>query len=135
MKFALATCAYNRSSLKFLNVYYYTYTIYYLKLQIEGCAFNKPLRHAPPTRACNVCTFKFLNQYYTYAFYYLRSQIEGVSSHRVHNPIKSKSMLAIYALISCTLRVTGIIMFFAPTLGLLDLLRHLQGSQDLNIES
>ena len=105
------------------------------KSQIEGCAFNKPLQHVPPTGACNVCTFTFLNQYYTCVFYYLRSQIEGVSSHRVHNPIKSRSILAIYALISCTLRVTGIIMFFAPTLGLLNLLRHLQGSQDLNIES
>ena len=68
-------------------------------------------------------------------FYYLRSQIEGVSSHRAHNPIKSKTILAIYALISCAIRVTGVVMFFAPTLGLLNLLRHLQGSQDLTVES
>ena len=27
--------------------------------------------------------------------------MEGISSHRAHNPIKSKSILAIYALISC----------------------------------
>ena len=36
-----------------------------------------------------------------YTFYYLRSQMEGISSHRAHNPIKSRSILAIYALISC----------------------------------
>ena len=29
------------------------------------------------------------------------SQMGGISSHRAHNPIKSKSILAIYALISC----------------------------------
>ena len=45
--------------------------------------------------------------------------MEGISSHWAHNPIKSKTILAIYALISCAIRVTGIIMLLAQTLGLL----------------
>ena len=58
-----------------------------------------------------------------------RSQTEGISSHRKLNPFKSKMLLASYALLSCIMRVTAVIMYFAPTLGLLNLLRHLQGSQ------
>ena len=58
-----------------------------------------------------------------------RSQTEGISSHRKLNPFKSKMLLASYALLSCMMRVTAVIMYFAPTLGLLNLLRHLQGSQ------
>ena len=39
-------------------------------------------------------------------------------------------MLALYALLSVIMRSTGIIMYFAPDLGLFNLLRHLQGSQN-----
>ena len=56
--------------------------------------------------------------------------MRGVSKHRKQNPMKAKLILAFYALMSCVVRVTAIIVYFAVPLGLFDLLRHLQGSQD-----
>ena len=59
-----------------------------------------------------------------------RSQMVGISSHRKYNPLKSKVIMALYALLSCILRTTGLVIYVVLTLGLLDVLRHLQGSQD-----
>ena len=56
--------------------------------------------------------------------------MEGISSHRKHNPFKSKVIMALYALLSCIMRVTGLVIYVVLTLGLLNSLRHLQGSQD-----
>ena len=61
-----------------------------------------------------------------------RSQIKGVSKHRKCNPMKAKLTLALYAFLSCVMRVTAIIAYFAVHLGLFDLLRHLQGSQEMS---
>ena len=68
-------------------------------------------------------------QFYNYLD---RSQIKGVSKHRKRNPMKAKLMLALYAFLSCVVRVTAIIAYFAVPLGLFDLLRHLQGSQEMS---
>ena len=59
-----------------------------------------------------------------------RSQMVGISSHRKYNPFKSKVIMALYALLSCIIRTTGLVIYVVLTLGLLDVLRHLQGSQD-----
>ena len=58
--------------------------------------------------------------------------MKGVSSHREHNPMKAKVILAFYALLSCVVRVWAVIGYFTATLGLFNLLRHLQGSQEMN---
>ena len=59
-----------------------------------------------------------------------RSQTEGISSHRKYNPFKSKVIMALYALLSCIMRATALVIYVVLTLGILDVLRHLQGSQD-----
>ena len=64
------------------------------------------------------------------SFLHYRSQMEGISSHRKHNPFKSKVIMALYALLSCIMRAAGLVIYVVLTLGLLDSLRHLQGSQD-----
>ena len=46
--------------------------------------------------------------------------------------MKAKVILALYALLSCVVRVCAVIAYFATTLGLFDLLRHLQGSQEMD---
>jgi hypothetical protein len=38
--------------------------------------------------------------------------------------------MILYALLSCIMRATGLVIYVVLTLGLLDSLRHLQGSQD-----
>merc|ERR1712223_1784071 len=43
--------------------------------------------------------------------------------------MKAKLTLALYAFLSCVMRVTAIIVYFAVPLGLFDLLRHLQAEQ------
>merc|ERR1719362_1460443 len=86
--------------------------------KISSC--NPHLQHV------HACNMRIYQKHTRNSLMNTKSQIEGVTNHRAHNPIKYKSILAIYALISCTVRVTGIIMFFTPTLGLLNLLRHLQ---------
>ena len=62
--------------------------------------------------------------------FHIRSQTDGIAGHREYNPFKFKMMLALYALLSVIMRSTGIIMYFTPDLGLFNLLRHLQGSQN-----
>ena len=70
--------------------------------------------------------------YYVYLIFsfQIRSQTEGIAGHRKYNPFKFRMMLALYALLSVIMRSTGIIMYFTPDLGLFNLLRHLQGSQN-----
>ena len=38
--------------------------------------------------------------------------------------------MALYALLSCIMRATALVIYVVLTVGLLDVLRHLQGSQD-----
>ena len=38
--------------------------------------------------------------------------------------------MALYALFSCIIRTTGLVIYVVLALGLLDVLRHLQGSHD-----
>ena len=60
---------------------------------------------------------------------FTRSQMKGVTGHRKFNPMKSKIILGLYLLLSCILRETSLVMYFSPTLGLFNLLRHLQAEQ------
>ena len=62
-----------------------------------------------------------------------RSQTEAISSHRKYNPFKSRVIMALYALLSCIMRATALVIYVVLTLGLLDVLRHLQGSQDTSV--
>ena len=57
-----------------------------------------------------------------------RSQMKGMSIHRKHNTYKSKLILLSFGFLACVMRATSILMFFTPTLGLANVLRHLQGS-------
>ena len=90
-------------------------------------AFGMPLR-------CLQDTFwnlvKLFHSLVCISFFHYRSQMEGISSHRKHNPFKSKVIMALYALLSCIMRAAGLVIYVVLTLGLLDSLRHLQGSQD-----
>ena len=76
--------------------------------------------------------FTLINKLPVNLILYDSSQMKGVSSHREHNPMKAKVILAFYALLSCLVRVCAVIAYFAATLGLFNLLRHLQGSQEMN---
>ena len=49
------------------------------------------------------------------------------SSARDYFPMKSKIILALFSLCSLTMRVSAIILYFTPSLGLFNVLRHLQG--------
>ena len=68
-----------------------------------------------------------------YMIFCYRSQIKGVSKHRKRNPTKAKLILALYAFLSCVVRVTALIAYFGVPLGLFDLLRHLQGLQKFDL--
>ena len=59
------------------------------------------------------------------------SQTNGLSGHRVYFPQKSKLIIAVSALIACSIRVMAFVLFFSPALGLWNLLRHYQGTQKL----
>ena len=72
----------------------------------------------------------FIHSFIVFSFLNYRSQTEGISSHRKHNPFKSKVIMILYALLSCIMRATGLVIYVVLTLGLLNVLRHLQGSQD-----
>ena len=48
---------------------------------------------------------------------------------QIYQPIKTKIFLKLYAFIGLSVRVLTIVMYFAPYLGLFDLLRHLQAEQ------
>ena len=49
------------------------------------------------------------------------------SSSRDYFPTKSKIVLAVFAGCSLTMKVSSVIFYFTPTLGLFNVLRHLQG--------
>ena len=70
------------------------------------------------------------NCFIHWCFLFSRSQMVSISSHRKYNPFKSRVIMALYALFSCIIRTTGLVIYVVLTLGLLDVLRHLQGSQD-----
>ena len=59
----------------------------------------------------------------------IRSHIAGLSARRTGFPFLSKLVVSFYALMSITTRLLAIIMFFSPSLGLFNILRHLQGEQ------
>ena len=58
-----------------------------------------------------------------------RSNLKALSSNREHFPMISKLVAGFYALFACSVRVLAFVMFFAPALGLFDLLKHLQAEQ------
>ena len=58
----------------------------------------------------------------------------GISGHRKYNPCKAQAILATYSLLSCVVRTAAFIFYWAPSLGLFNLLRHLQGSQEMSHE-
>merc|ERR1712001_109644 len=57
---------------------------------------------------------------------FTNAHVQGISGHRDYTPLKSKAILAGSVFFSAGIRVTALIMFFAPSLGLFDLLRHYQ---------
>ena len=57
------------------------------------------------------------------------SHLKVVSASREHFPIMSKIVIGLYSFFSVSSRVLCMIMFFAPSLGLFDLLKHLQAEQ------
>merc|ERR1719411_509979 len=59
----------------------------------------------------------------------IRSHIAGLSARRTRFPFGSKLVVAFYALMSITTRLLAILLFFTPSLGLFEVLRHLQGEQ------
>ena len=56
-----------------------------------------------------------------------KSFLRGMATTKDHFPGPSEYLLGLHVALSVTIRCTNTIMFFAPTLGLLDLLRHFQG--------
>ena len=59
----------------------------------------------------------------------IRSHIAGLSARRTRFPFGSQLVVAFYALMSITTRLLAILLFFTPSLGLFNVLRHLQGEQ------
>ena len=59
----------------------------------------------------------------------LKAHLYGLGYCREHFPLQSKAIAAIYAFFAGTKRILTFIMFFAPPLGLFNLLRHLQAEQ------
>ena len=57
------------------------------------------------------------------------SNLKALISQREYFPLKSKAVAGLYTLFACCVRVLVFIMYFAPTLGLFNLLRHLQAEQ------
>ena len=59
----------------------------------------------------------------------VKSHIQGISSKRKRFPFASKLAAGFYALFGTTTRILAIIIFFTPSLGLFDILRHWRGEQ------
>ena len=59
----------------------------------------------------------------------VNSHIQGLSSKRRRFPFASKLAAGFHAFFATTTRILAIIIFFTPSLGLLDTLRHWQGEQ------
>ena len=59
----------------------------------------------------------------------VRSHLVVLSADREYFPLSSKSIAGLYAMMAITKRILAIIMFFAPALGLFDLLYHWQAEQ------
>ena len=57
------------------------------------------------------------------------SNLQALASQREHFPATSKIMAVGYSLFACIVRILAFVMYFAPTLGLFNLLRHLQAEQ------
>ena len=55
------------------------------------------------------------------------SQIAGVSGSRQYFPLKSKFFIGSSALLASLIRITCFVLYFSPSLGLWNLLRHYQG--------
>ena len=67
----------------------------------------------------------------------ISSHIKILMAKREYFPWKPKLLAAFYSFFGCTTRVVAIVAFFAPALGLFNLLRHIQAEQtayDANIE-
>ena len=61
------------------------------------------------------------------------AQTSGIAGKRVYFPMKSKFMIGMSALMACLIRVTAFVLFFSPSLGLWNLLRHYQGTQKIKL--
>ena len=61
------------------------------------------------------------------------AQSGGIAGRRVYFPLKSKFMIGLSALMACLIRVTAFVLFFSPSLGLWNLLRHYQGTQKIKL--
>ena len=59
----------------------------------------------------------------------IRSHIAALSARRTRFPFASQVVVALYALMSITTRLLVIIIYFTPSLGLFNVLRHWQGEQ------
>ena len=57
------------------------------------------------------------------------SHVQGLSAKRVHFPIISVSMVIIYGLLACVMRVLSFTMYFTPGFGLFNVLSHLKEEQ------
>ena len=64
-------------------------------------------------------------------FTFTYSQSGGVAGHRVYFPIKSKITIGFSALMACVTRVTSMVLYFSPVMGLWNLTRHLHGKNSL----
>ena len=53
----------------------------------------------------------------------------GISAHREHFPFVSQAIAGMYSMFPCTSKVLGMVLFFAPPLGVFDLQRHHQAEQ------
>ena len=60
-------------------------------------------------------------------FSFTSSHIEGLGGHRAYFPFSSKAVLLLAIFCATLERVSTMIIFFAPPLGLFDFLRHYQG--------
>ena len=61
------------------------------------------------------------------------AQSGGIAGRRVYFPLKSKFIIGLSALLACLIRVTAFVLFFSPSLGLMNLLRHYQGTQKIKL--
>ena len=61
------------------------------------------------------------------------AQSGGIPGQRVYFPLMSRCMIGMSALMACLIRVTAFVLFFSPSLGLWNLLRHHQGTQKIKL--
>ena len=60
-------------------------------------------------------------------FSFTSANINGIRGHCFHLPIMSRLMLALCILASCIMRIVAFTLYFAPLLGLFELLNHFKG--------